>query len=99
MNNLGAAQLEPDSDGNIHVVPLDELITEKVSFIKIDVENMEMDVLTGAQGLIKAYRPDIFIEIMNKNIPEFLDFLKKIGYQVRKEFKYVNAVNYYIVSD
>jgi FkbM family methyltransferase len=99
LNNLGASRLEPDPDGEITVAPLDELINEKLSFIKIDVENMEMDALAGAQGLIEAYRPDIFIEIMNKNIPEFLDFLERIHYHSRKEFKYVNAVNFYIVPE
>jgi hypothetical protein len=60
---------------------------------------MEMDVLRGAENLIQKCRPDIFIEVMNKNVSEFLDFVKRIHYHVRKEFKYINAINYYIVPD
>jgi FkbM family methyltransferase len=97
LNNLGAAYLEVNPEGAIEVVPLDELIINKIDFIKIDVEKMEIDVLQGAQGIIASYRPDIYIEIMNENISEFQKFLKKIGYIVKKQFNYVNAINYYIV--
>jgi len=99
LNNLGAAQLEPAADGDIEVASLDEIIKEEISFIKIDVENMEMDVLEGAKRIIEDHQPDIFIEVMNKNIPEFLNFLGMISYKVRKEFKYMNAVNFYVVPD
>lgn len=99
MNNLGAAYLEANPYGDIEVAPLDELIHEKIDFIKIDVENMEMDLLEGTQGIVAAYRPDIFIEVMNKNISDFEVFLNKMGYRIRKKFVYVNAVNYFIVPD
>ncbi len=97
MNNLGAAYLEANPGGDIEVAPLDELIHEKIDFIKIDVEKMELDVLEGTKKLIAAHHPDIFIEIMNENISAFEVFLKKIGYHIQKKFPYVNAVNYYIV--
>ena len=99
LNNLGAAYLEVNPEGAIKVVPLDELIINKIDFIKIDVEKMEIDVLQGAQGIIASYRPDIYIEIMNENISEFQKFLKKIGYIVKKQFNYVNAINFYIVPN
>ena len=98
-DNLGAAYLEANPNGDIEIAPLDELIHEKIDFIKIDVEKMEMDVLEGAQGIIAAYRPAIFIEVMNENIPNFMVFLKKISYHIKKQFLYVNAVNFYIVPD
>ena len=75
------------------------LLLNKIDFIKIDVEKMEIDVLQGARGIIATYRPDIFIEIMNENISEFQNFLKKIGYSVKKQFNYVNAINFYIVPN
>jgi FkbM family methyltransferase len=99
MNNLGAAYLEANPCGDIEVAPLDELIHEKIDFIKIDVENMEMDLLEGAQGIVAAYRPHIFIEVMNKNISDFELFLQKIDYRIKKKFVYVNAVNYFIAPD
>jgi FkbM family methyltransferase len=98
-NNIGAACLESNPEGAIKVIPLDEFIMHKIDFIKIDVEKMEIDVLQGARGIIATYHPDIFIEIMNENINEFHNFLKQIGYSVKKQFNNVNAINYYIVPN
>jgi FkbM family methyltransferase len=98
-NNIGAACLESNPEGAVIVIPLDELIIHKIDFIKIDVEKMEMDVLQGARGIIATYHPDIFIEIMNENTNEFQNFLKQIGYSIKKQFNYVNAINYYIVPN
>lgn len=42
--------------------PLDELGIRKCSFIKIDVEGMELDVLRGARGLISGAKPVIYFE-------------------------------------
>ncbi|NES65711.1 MAG: FkbM family methyltransferase, partial [Okeania sp. SIO2D1] len=50
------------------VVPLDEIITEKVDFMKIDVQGKEIDVLEGAKNLISSYRPDILVEVAKNNI-------------------------------
>lgn len=41
----------------VKVSPLDELVKERVDFIKIDVEGYEKNVLLGAERIIKKYRP------------------------------------------
>jgi FkbM family methyltransferase len=97
--NLGAARLVADDAGPIEVAPLDELIREKVDFIKIDAEGMEMDVLNGARQLIAAGRPDIFIEVMNEHLPAVHAWMEEAGYRVRQIFANVQAVNYYLVPD
>ena len=59
----------------------------QVDFIKIDVEGFEMKVLKGAQQIIEAYKPSLFIEVNDANLKAqgdgieiMFDFLKKGGY-------------------
>lgn len=46
----------------IKVIPIDYFGFENVSLIKIDVENMEIEVLEGSYELIKKCKPTILIE-------------------------------------
>ncbi len=45
------------------MIRLDDLQLSNISFIKIDVENMEADVIEGAVDTIKRCRPIILVEI------------------------------------
>ena len=66
--NSGATRLHPLDAGDIEIVALDDLWPElppPVAILKIDVEGMEGDVLSGAQGLIAACRPVVFAESWN----------------------------------
>jgi len=58
--NAGAQTLAPDGD-----LPISTLDTEiaDASFIKIDVEGMEMEVLRGASRLISRCRPVVVFEV------------------------------------
>lgn len=56
------------SDPNIHGV-------------KIDVQGMEMQVLDGMAGLIREYRPKLFVEIhRGVSRPKLLDVIASLGY-------------------
>lgn len=67
----------------IKVYPLDDFdITPKV--IKIDVENMEHEVILGAINTIKKHKPVIFAELFD-NVPA-LELLKSLGYTQRERF-------------
>ena len=46
------------------MITLDSLNLDNVSFIKIDVENFEYEVLFGAEQTIRRNRPYMIIEIM-----------------------------------
>jgi len=60
--------LENDCDSvKINIVPLDYFNFENVSLIKIDVENMEIEVLEGCINLIKKCKPTIIIECHQLN--------------------------------
>lgn len=65
---------------------LSPLIEEKrVDLVKIDVEGLEMQVLTGMKGFIAAYRPVIFCEIFggqqsNPDPASTVQFCVSLGY-------------------
>jgi FkbM family methyltransferase len=66
-NNLGGTRFTcagPEDQNSVQCAPLDNLTFEGViSFLKIDVEGMELDVLSGAENMIEKHRPVIVIEI------------------------------------
>ena len=66
----------------IRCVTLDSLGLERVDFIKIDVEGMEMDVLRGAKNCL-AQRPILCVEYIKTGWDNLASFLGDIGYQCR----------------
>lgn len=70
-NNLGGAQLIPQADGTVRVLPGDDLLSgRRIDFIKLDVELAELAVLRGLQRTIEANRPAILIEVDDTNVDE-----------------------------
>lgn len=63
-NEGGSYVVDSKGDWNSSTqLPLDAFNLQNVSFIKIDVENMEADVLDGAQATIARNKPVMLIEI------------------------------------
>src|SRR5262249_42950605 len=56
-----AAKINPDSAFQIDVVSLDEVIHEKVTFIKMNIEGAEIEALKGGRDLIEKYTPKLAI--------------------------------------
>ena len=67
-HNFGAstlAALDDDGDDSKEIVsvrPLDDYLLERLDFLKIDVEGMELAVLEGARQTIRRCQPVIFAE-------------------------------------
>ena len=66
---------------------LDEFNFEKrVSFIKIDVEGHEIEVLEGSKELIKKFKPTLMIEIeerhSKRSLEESISYVCSLGYNV-----------------
>ena len=60
---------------------LDDIYTGVPSFIKIDVEGHELQVLKGASETIKKHKPTILIEIHNfSEDSDIHQYLKSLGY-------------------
>jgi len=67
--------------------PLDKVISElglsRISYIKIDAEGSEYEILQGARELLSRYKPKIIVEItMNRD--EIFKFLENMNYTVKQ---------------
>lgn len=73
---------------NVIVRRIDDLTkNDLVSLIKIDVEGTELEVLKGAERILSAQSPFLFIEARDKPSKAKLDsYLKPLGYKSLKVF-------------
>lgn len=94
---LGATHYVPDPAGSVGVAPLDKLISGPVDFLKIDVEGMEMEVLSGAGSTIQVHRPTLFIEVLDTSIARFMAWIDNSSYVVEKLFPDKTHCNYLAV--
>lgn len=93
-------------------VPMQQLDTipelqplEKISAIKIDVENFEYYVLKGGENLLRKHRPIIFCELWKDERRELcFTFVKALGYKVKVfekgrlvDFNGQEALNYFFL--
>ena len=69
----------------IHKSTLDSLSSRKISFVKIDVEGHEMEVLAGGQKLISEQKPVFMVEVEERHskgsLEKIKDFFEKLDYQ------------------
>lgn len=72
----------PSQCSTVPMVAIDDFATERVDFIKIDVEGMELDVLDGAQATIARTKPILFIEIIKTDRAVLQTRLTDLGYQL-----------------
>lgn len=78
----GSIQSRIDKDGEekIDVKALDNVINDKVTFVKMDIEGSELQALIGASKTIKKYKPKLAICIYHKiediiEIPQYIHSL------------------------
>ena len=57
---------------------------ENISWIKIDVEGHEMEVLKGMMEIIKLYKPNIVVENDDVNIIQIQKLLSSFNYKIKK---------------
>ena len=71
---------------DINVYKLDTLLfkkfEKKLNAIKIDTEGEDLNVLLGAENLIKEYKPKIIIEVREENKLDIVNFLKSNSYKI-----------------
>ena len=71
---------------NIQVTMLDNFEFMDISFIKIDVEGYELEVIKGAEKTILRNKPYILVEDHCKGTPA-VKYLKDLGMNLRSEYK------------
>ena len=88
--DLGGTAFAPAEGGAIPMFALDDVLTADdlatLDLIKIDVEGMQSAVLKGAEGILDARKPALWVEILQKDLAyaEAAEFLARFGYKAEK---------------
>lgn len=85
-NIAGPASLfleEDQENGYIQAKTLDSFNFPRVDYIDLDAEKCDYKVLLGGVETIKKYRPVINFEVFERFNDKYLEFFKKLNYEVR----------------
>ncbi|MDA8746983.1 FkbM family methyltransferase [Litoreibacter sp.] len=98
--NLGGAKML-EGEGEIEVRSGDEMLSGVApSMIKIDVEGMEMDVLSGLEATVTTFMPPMMVEVDDENADAFGTWVKAHGYKTQRQLRhYKTNENFFIVPD
>jgi FkbM family methyltransferase len=75
-----AVSYESDDCVRTAMQTIDALQLERLDFIKLDVEGMEMDVLRGARATLQRCKPIVMAEIVKSDGGALVAFLEELGY-------------------
>lgn len=70
-----------NASATVDVIAIDDLKLDRLDFLKIDVEGMELEVLIGAKKTIDIYRPLMVIEVVKSDRHNIASYLGSFGYQ------------------
>ncbi|HLQ78564.1 MAG TPA: FkbM family methyltransferase, partial [Terriglobia bacterium] len=88
------------SGESIPVMTVDSLRLARCNLIKIDIEGMEPQVLSGARRTIERLRPFIFVETTMVNSKAVIEILTSLRYDCRWHIAdYYNPGNYFQNSE
>jgi FkbM family methyltransferase len=98
-NNLGHTCYYEDESGDVQAVDGDALLLdEPIEFIKIDVEGMEIEILSGLHQTIRRWRPTIFVEVWDAKAPAFQDWCTRESYRVVDRYQRYNCIQNYLIE-
>ena len=105
-DNINIGNIGIGGDGETSsTISLDDLCDVNIKFIKIDVQGYEFFLLKGGRNTISRYKPDLFIEIEDHQLPKYginkkqiIDLLKEYGYRIfnicnNYPFDYICTIN------
>ena len=89
---LGAASIHPENNFRkfkiiaVKKKKLDEILNKKkITFIKIDVEGHEKEVIEGSRKIIEKFKPTLLVEIEERHtrvkVAETLEYINNLGYK------------------
>lgn len=77
-SNLGSAsKIEDSGVDKIETTKLDNVISDNIDFIKLDIEGAETRAIKGSERIIKAYKPILAVCVYH-NQDDFIDIPKMI---------------------
>lgn len=62
------------------MVTIDSQGLQRLDFLKIDVEGMEIEVLRGARATLQRCKPIVLAEVIKSDQQQLVDFLQGVGY-------------------
>jgi FkbM family methyltransferase len=65
----------------VPVIDLPSLNLDRLDFMKLDVEGMELDVLNGGRTVLERHRPVMLIEMIKSDRESIDRFLATLGYR------------------
>jgi FkbM family methyltransferase len=71
----------PSGGRSVKLLSIDSLCLDRIDFIKVDVEGMELEVLAGAAHSIGRFRPIMLAETIKVDGSELLGLLENAGYR------------------
>lgn len=80
--NMGSCTLTENGE-EIQTIKVEDLNINEVALIKIDCEDMSLEVLNSFMPIIKKYKPHLFIEATNE---ELRNIIKITGYKKMGKF-------------
>ncbi len=83
----------PESKVSVETASIDSMGLQRLDFLKIDVEGMEMDVLAGARETLIRYHPIIDVEALKVDKNELKEALLGLGYVLFPFCKDILAVH------
>ncbi len=83
-SNFGGVSLLGVTAGDpVPVIPLDTMTLPALRLLKVDVEGMEVSVLTGARQTIARHRPILYVENdRRQNSAELIGLIQELGYDL-----------------
>jgi FkbM family methyltransferase len=92
VKSFGSISIEEKEDGDMIGKKIDDIVTERISFIKTDAEGGDLCALMGAEKTINSSKPSIIFEFhkdnslkcYNQTWNDYLSFFNKINYNLIK---------------
>lgn len=98
-NNLGHTFYIRDAAGEISAVDGDELLLNvEVGFVKIDVEGMEIEILSGLRRTFQSHQPAIFVEVWDHRLGEFARWCERESYQLVEAYQRYSDIGNYLIK-
>lgn len=74
---------------------IDSLALDRLDFLKLDVEGMELDVLRGAAATLQRCKPIVMAEFIKSDRGALIDFFVRAGYDVITEGVGINVLAFH----